>query len=135
MMHLLANLLLATAGIVPSPENSSGLAEMIAAILARPEYQGCSWGISARRVSANESLYQYSESTYFTPASNLKLLACFAAWLDLGRTYTYITSFAVKISPEGSKANFTLCGENDPSLTSAQVSHTCIKNQSSTYSC
>ena len=142
LLLLLSFLLLLESGDGAS-NSSSKLAAEIEAVTSRPEFEGCRWGIAAHRVVdgvAIEVIYENRDAaSFFTPASNLKLLACYAAWLTLGPHYRFSTPIAASFGGDGSdsdgktdndeskgrrrstQANITLCASNDPSLTSSEL--------------
>ena len=103
---------------------NASLAANIEEVMRRQEYQGCHWGIQARRAdsSIDEIIYETPGAyQYAVPASNNKVPSTFAAWLSLGPDYHFSTALGASVSEDGKSANVTLCGANDPSLTSAQV--------------
>jgi D-alanyl-D-alanine carboxypeptidase len=102
------------------------LASQIRSIVDRPEYLGCKWGIQAQmtNTSIEDGGLIYSNpgaSLFSVPASNGKIPTTFAAWLSLGPEYTFETSIGMSVSDDGTRANLTLCGSNDPSMTSVQL--------------
>jgi PBP4 family serine-type D-alanyl-D-alanine carboxypeptidase len=104
------------ASLVPS-----GLAVAIQEVVDRPEYDGCKWGIQARVVNNTRLIYENGGAHRFSvPASNNKVPTTLAAWLALGPDYAFETSLGI-ISHGDGIFNVTICGANDPSLTSAQL--------------
>jgi len=105
------------------------LALAVQAVIDRPEFAGCRWGVTARRrgvdLGDGALLYENPGAQLFTtPASNNKLPTAYAAWLQLGPSYTFDTFLGVSASTDGVGVinyNVTLCGAGDPSLTSAQL--------------
>ena len=131
LLAIIASLRGASGGSSSSSPSPS-LAAEIEAITSRAEYEGCRWGIAAHRVAEEddqEVIYENGDAaSYFTPASNLKLLTCYAAWRTLGADYSFSTPLAASFADDddaginaSSAANLTLCGANDPSLTSAAL--------------
>jgi D-alanyl-D-alanine carboxypeptidase/D-alanyl-D-alanine-endopeptidase (penicillin-binding protein 4) len=105
---------------------NASLAVAIEAIINQPQYEGCRWGVLARRTTTEDSLDLVYESAgahlFSVPASNNKLPTTYAAWLALGPDYAFKTSLSVDGGAgDGNATTVTLCGANDPSLTSAQL--------------
>ena len=107
----------------PPTETLTGLAAQIHAIVDSSDFDGCKWGIQALYRNSSTLVYEDAGAHLFSvPASNDKLPSTYAAWLELGPTYTFSTNIAVSMaSDDDASANVTLCGANDPSLTTAQL--------------
>jgi len=110
---------------VASANLNASLALAIEEIIMQPEYEGCHWGIQARRTGSDtdqDLVYENPSAHLFsTPASNNKLPTTYAAWLALGAEYTFETFIGVNSVEDDSSPTVTLCGANDPSLTTAQL--------------
>mmetsp|Transcript_49504 Transcript_49504/g.97867 ORF Transcript_49504/g.97867 Transcript_49504/m.97867 type:complete len:563 (-) Transcript_49504:159-1847(-) len=115
--------------------NDYQLGHKIRAIVERPEFKSCKWGIMAQETNTSIRdgglIYANSGASLFSvPASNGKLPTTFAAWLSLGPNYQFETSIGVTVADDGrtgSSVNVTLCGANDPSLTSPQLQAAAIE--------
>jgi len=118
-------LLFALQAQAASANLNASLALAIEEIIKRPEYEGCHWGIHARRTGQETDqclVYENPSAHLFsTPASNNKLPTTYASWLALGPEYTFETFVGINSSGEDSNIIVTLCGANDPSLTTAQL--------------
>lgn len=107
----------------PSADNKlcpQQLAEGIAKIIERPQFQRGRWGILVQKLQTGDQIYARDANQYFIPASTAKLLTTAAALQHFGPDFRWRT--AVYGQGEGATLNrLTIVGQGDPSLSQTQL--------------
>ena len=89
-------------------------------IVNRPQFNRSRWGILIQPLTSTRPLYSLNSRSYFTPASNVKLLTTAAALLKLGPQFRIRTSVYRTDSPS-TVTSLRVVGRGDPSLTTAHL--------------
>jgi len=99
----------------PSLVCESDLSKSLTSIIKRSQLSQARLGISLQTLSDGHSLLDLDSTSFFTPASNAKLLTTAAALHLFGPNFTFTTSFLFNGS------NLLVVGGGDPSLTRQQL--------------
>ena len=98
----------------------TNLETAIDTIVNRPQFNRSRWGILIQPLTSTRPLYSLNSKSYFTPASNVKLLTTAAALLKLGPQFRIRTSVYLTDSPS-TVPSLRVVGRGDPSLTTAHL--------------
>ncbi|AIF44364.1 D-alanyl-D-alanine carboxypeptidase/D-alanyl-D-alanine-endopeptidase [Virgibacillus sp. SK37] len=101
------------------------LQEKLDAILHKSQLQGTSTGVSIRKASDGELLYNHSGEMRLHPASNQKILTAIAALSTLGEDYRFSTEVLTggKLRGKVLHGNLYLKGKGDPTLLKDDLDH------------
>lgn len=116
----LSSFLAATLASPIVAQSTCDLPKAIANILEQPEQAATQWGIAIQDPETDSVLFAHQANTFFTPASNQKLLTTAAALVGLGKDYQYQTPlYTVGNGPNLEK--LIIRGVGDPSLTTEKL--------------
>ncbi len=92
----------------------------IEAIINRPQFKRSRWGILIQTLNSGNTLYSLAADSYFTPASNTKLLTTAAILLKLGGNFRIRTPVYVTGEPPN-LTSLRLKGQGDPSISTDRL--------------
>jgi D-alanyl-D-alanine carboxypeptidase/D-alanyl-D-alanine-endopeptidase (penicillin-binding protein 4) len=103
---------------VPTITATGAVAELLAPILAGPEFHGFDAGLEVVRVSDGAPVLAWQSDKRFVPASTMKILTSAAALDALGPAWTFNTDVLTdgKIEKGVLKGNLYIRGRGDPTL-------------------
>jgi serine-type D-Ala-D-Ala carboxypeptidase/endopeptidase (penicillin-binding protein 4) len=95
------------------------LATKIQAVLNRPQYRNTQWGIDIYSIEEDRPVFSLNESSFFSPASNVKVFTTATALDRLGRNFRFKTQIlhTGELAPNGQlNGNLIIIGHGDPDL-------------------